>query len=421
MSLRLVLRGREPRWLAPLLVLAAVVIVFLLTVGPIRGAGANPQAAYRRYVLTPLTTATSVTEVVLAAIPILFTGLAVAVAFRAGYWNIGAEGQFLAGAIGATATGLYLPDLPGVAAIPLALLAGALAGVVWSLVPALLRVRFGIDEVVTTLLLNPVALLLVQGLLNGPWRNTSSGFPVSNDLGAGYRMPMAIPGSRVHLGIVIAAVLAIAIWLVMSRTAAGLKVRAVGLSPAAARFSGIGVRRILLRSALISGAIAGLGGSDQVLGVGHKLSQEVSAGYGYTGIVVATLGALTAGGVVLVALLLGDITVGAQNASLVLQLPPQMGEIVSSLLMLAVISVLVLRRYKIAWRRPRRRRRPAGEDVPERPAVARVPAGSVSRTPVPDPARSDMGVTDREGLGPGGAVTAVESGSAGEGPLGGVR
>jgi simple sugar transport system permease protein len=383
-SLRLVLRGREPRWLAPLLVIVAVLIVYLLTAGPIRGAGANPQAAYQRYVLTPLTGTASITEVVLAAIPILFTGLAVAVAFRSGYWNIGAEGQFLAGAIGATATGLYLPDLPAPVAIPLALLVGALAGVLWSLVPALLRVRFGIDEVVTTLLLNPVALLVVQGLLNGPWRG-SNGFPVSDSLGPGYRMPMAIPGSRVHLGIVIAALLAIAIWIVMSRTATGLRMRAVGLSPDAARFSGVGVRRMLLRAALVSGAIAGLGGADQVLGVGHKLSQEVSSSYGYTGIVVATLGALTAGGVVLVALLLGDITVGAQNASLVLQLPPQMGDIVTSLLMLTGVSLLVLRRYRVSWRRAG----PRGPDTgatgsAEKPRAAGDPAaaeGSVTALP----------------------------------------
>lgn len=351
--MRLVLRGREPRYLAPGLIVIAVIVVFAITAGPIRAAGANPQAAYQRYVFTPLTSMTSIGEVLLAATPILFTGLAVAVAFRSGYWNIGAEGQFLSGAIGATAIGLAMPDLPGPVALPLAMIGGAVAGVIWSLIPALLRTRFRIDEVVTTLLLNPVALLLVQGLLNGPWRNSKSGFPVSDELGDGYRMPLVMSGSRVHYGIVIAAVLALVIWFVMSRTATGLKLKAVGLSPEAARFSGIPVRSLLLRSALVSGAIAGLGGAVQVLGVGHKLSQEVSSSYGYTGIVVATLGALTAGGVVLVGLLLGDITVGAQNASLVLQLPPQMGEIVSSLLMLAVISVLVLRRYKISWRRPR--------------------------------------------------------------------
>ncbi len=349
---RLVLRGREPRWLVPLLVLGAVVIVFALTAGLIRGAGANPPAAYQRYLLTPLSGTESLTEVLLAATPILFTGLAVAVAFRAGYFNIGAEGQFLAGAVGASVAGLYLGELPGALAVPLALVLGVLAGVVWAVVPALLRARYGIDEVVTTLLLNPVALLLVQGLLNGPWSNSSSGFPVSDNFGAGYDMPMAIPGSRVHFGLVIALALAVVVWLVMSRTATGLRVRAVGLSPAAAGFSGIAVRRLQFRAALFSGAIAGLGGAAQVLGVGHQLTTEVSGGYGYTGIVVASLGALAALGVVLVALLLGDLTVGAQNASLVLQLPPQMGQIISSALLLTVVSVLVLRRYKLAL--PRR-------------------------------------------------------------------
>lgn len=350
---RLALRGREPRWLAPVLVLVAIAVVFAATAGPIRTAGANPSAAYQRYLLTPLTGTESLTEVLLAATPILFTGLAVAVAFRAGYFNIGAEGQFLAGAVAASVAGLYLPGLPSPAAVPVALVLGCLGGVAWAVVPALLRVHFGIDEVVTTLLLNPVAFLAVQGLLNGPWSNPTSGFPVSDNFGPGYALPMAVPGSRVHFGLVIALVLAAVIWLVMARTGTGLRVRAVGLSPAAAAFSGIAVRRVQFRAALVSGALAGLGGSTQVLGVGHQLTTQVSGGYGYTGIVVATLGGLTAVGVVLVGLLLGDITVGAQNASLVLQLPPQMGQIISSALLLAVVSVLVLRRYKLV--RPRAR------------------------------------------------------------------
>lgn len=347
---QLVLRGREPRWLAPVLVGVAVVVVYAATAGPIRFAGANPIAAYERYVVTPLTNTNSFTEVLLASTPLLFTGLAVAVAFRSGYFNIGAEGQFLAGAVGASVAGLYVPDLPGPLAVPVALLAGTVGGVAWALLPALLRVNFRIDEVVTTLLLNPVALLGVQGLLNGPWRNSSSGFPVSDNFGAGYRMPAAFPGARVHLGLVIALVVAVIMWGVMSRTATGLRIRAVGLSPGAAGFSGVGVNKLLFRSALVSGGVAGLGGASQVLGVGQQLTAEASGGYGYTGIVVATLGALTAVGVVLVAMLLGDITVGAQNASLVLQLPPQMGEIITAALLLVVVSVLVLRRYKIRLR-----------------------------------------------------------------------
>lgn len=347
MKLRLVLRGREPRWLAVLLVAIAVVIVFAATAGPIRLAGANPQAAYQRYLLTPLTSFTSMTEVLLASTPLLFTGLAVAIAFRAGYWNIGAEGQFLAGATGSVAVGFAFPGLPAALAIPAALLGGVLAGALWGVVPAWLRATWGIDEVVTTLLLNPVALLGVQALVTGPWRNSETGFAVSDSLSPSYALPTVIPDSSVHLGFPLAVVLAVVIWIVMSRTVSGLRVRAVGLSPDAAAFSGIGVKKVHFGAALVSAGIAGLGGAVQVLGVTHQLTPQVSDSYGYTGIVVATLGGLSALGVLLVGLLLGDITVGAQNASLALQLPPQMGQIISAALLLAVLAMLVFRRYRV--------------------------------------------------------------------------
>lgn len=360
MSLRLVVRGREPRWLVVALVAIAVVIVFAVTAGPIRLAGANPPAAYQRYLITPLTSFTSLTEVLLASTPLLFTGLAVAVAFRAGYWNIGAEGQFLAGATGAVATGFAFPTLPAALAIPAALLGGVVAGMLWAVVPAWLRATWGIDEVVTTLLLNPVALLGVQALVTGPWRNIQTGFAVSDSLAPGYTLPTVIPDSSVHLGFPLVVVMAVVIWLVMSRTATGLRLRAVGLSPDAAAFSGIAVKKFQFGAALVSAGIAGLGGGVQVLGVTHQLTPQVSDSYGYTGIVVATLGALSALGVLLVGLLLGDITVGAQNASLALQLPPQMGQILSAALLLAVVGMLVFRRYRFA--RTARPTDPGGSD-----------------------------------------------------------
>ena len=181
--MRFVLRGREPRWLAPAAVGVAVLLTLVLTALPIRLAGAAPLAAFERYVITPLTTPNGIAEVLLAATPLIFTGLAVAVAFRVGYYNIGAEGQFLAGAMATTAVALWMPDLPGAAALPVGLIAGALGGVAWAFLPAFLRRRFGIDEVVTTLLLNPVAVLLLQGLLTGPWRNPETGFPDSETFG----------------------------------------------------------------------------------------------------------------------------------------------------------------------------------------------------------------------------------------------
>jgi len=372
---KILLRASESRWLAPLAVVAAVALTLLLTAGPIRLAGANPVAAYERYTLTPLTTLTGLGEVLLTATPLIFTGLAVAIAFRVGYFNIGAEGQFLAGTIAATIPGLYLPDLPAFLALPLALAAGALGGAAWAFLPAWLKRHAHIDEVVTTLLLNPVALLLVQGLLNGPWRNPETGFPDSARFGDGYLLPAMADGSRVHWGLGIALALVIITWIVMSFTPLGLRLRAAGQAPPAARFSGIRVSTLQWRSALISGAVAGLGGASQVLGVQHQLTASVSNGYGYTGVVVATLGALAAGGVLLVALLLGDIAVGAQNASIVLQLPTQMGAIVSSTLLLTVVAFLAARRYRIAFLRFSRE--------PDRANSVR-PGASTPRTPSDD-------------------------------------
>ncbi|MGB4777975.1 ABC transporter permease [Microbacterium sp.] len=353
--MRLVPRGRESAWSGPIAVVAAVLVTLALTAGPIRLAGANPGAAYWRYTIAPLTSPTGIGDVLLAATPLIFTGIAVALAFRVGYYNIGAEGQFLAGAMAATVPALYLASLPAPVALPLGLAIGAVGGALWALVPALLRRLAGIDEVVTTLLLNPVALLLVQGLLNGPWRNSETGFPDSDRFGAGYELGELVPGSRVHWGFLIALAVVAVAWVVLTATPLGLALRATGLAPKAAAFSGIPVASLQFRTAIVSGALAGLGGAVQVFGVQHQLNASISGGYGYTGVVVAALGALTAWGALLVALLLSTITVGARGASISLQLPAQMGAIVSSTLLLSVVAALSLRHLKVVFSRSRKR------------------------------------------------------------------
>ncbi|WP_138732025.1 ABC transporter permease [Modestobacter excelsi] len=350
--MRFVLRGREPRWLAAAAAGLAVVATLALTAGPIRLAGAAPVSAFERYVVSPLSTGNGIAEVLLAATPLLFTGLAVAIAFRVGYYNIGAEGQFLVGAMATTAVALALPDLPAAAALPLGLVGGALGGVAWAFLPAFLRRRAGIDEVVTTLLLNPVAVLLLQGMLNGPWRNPDTGFPDSATFGVGYRLPELF-GSRVHAGLLVGLVLVAVTAVVMSATPLGVRLRAAGQSPAAAEFSGVPVGLLQWRSALVSGGLAGLGGASQVLGVQHQLTGSLAAGYGYTGVVVATLGGLSAVGVLAVALLLGDVQVGAQGASIALQLPSQMGGVLTSVLLLTVVAALSVRHYRLVRRTPR--------------------------------------------------------------------
>jgi general nucleoside transport system permease protein len=348
--MRLVLRDHEPRWVGPAAVAVAVVLTVALTAIPIRLAGANPPAAFQRYLVTPLSSSTGIYEVLLTATPLLFTGIAVALAFRVGYWNIGAEGQFLAGAVGTTAVGISLPGLPAAAALPLGFLAGAAGGLLWATLPAWLKRRAGIDEVVTTLLLNPVALLVVQGMLNGPWRNSTTGFTDSDRLGSGFDLPALVPGSRVHWGFGVALIVIAVVGVVLARTATGVRIKAAGQAPAAAAFSGIQVGLLQWRCALVSGAIAGLGGASQVMGVQHQLTAGISNNYGYTGVIVATLGGLGALGVLLVAGLLGDIAVGAQNVSLVLQVPSQLGEIFGALLMVAVLAMMSWRRYRVRWR-----------------------------------------------------------------------
>ena len=347
-------RTRLPRpsslaspWSTPGLVVVAVLLTFLLTAGPILMAGANPIDAYVQFLIVPLTSRFSILEVLVASTPILLTGTAVALAFRGGYWNIGAEGQLLVGAIVAAALG-QVSGLPQVVQVPLIILGGALGGGLWALGPAVLRVRFGIDEVVTTLLLNPVALLLVDALLHGPWRDPVSGFPESPRIVDAAEFPQLLERSRLHLGFLVAMVVVVAIGYVISRTPAGLRLRAVGLSPNGARFAGIDVSRTLLLTALASGAIAGIAGAGEVAGMQYRLTSGISPGYGYTGIVVATLGTLTMPGVTLAALFLGDLAVGASSAGRALGVPSQLGAVVQGTLLLVTIGLLAVRRNRAA-------------------------------------------------------------------------
>jgi general nucleoside transport system permease protein len=350
-AVRLEARPAPARWFGLVVAPAAIVITFAVTVGFVLAAGANPLDAYDTFIVEPLTSRYTGLEVLVAATPLLFTGAAVAIAFRAGFWNIGAEGQLLAGAIAAAWMGTHVSGVPRPLAVVAMSVAGALGGAVWVLGPALMRVHLGIDEVVTTLLLNPVALLLVTGLLNGPWRNPVTKFPESERISANAEFPQILSDSRVHLGFVLAlAIIAIA-WFVLARTATGLRLRAIGLSPEAARFAGIGVEGLLLRTALVSGAIAGMAGASEVAGINYQLTDGISSGFGYTGIVVATLGALSMPGVVLAALFLGDLVVGADTAGFELGVPSQLADILKGALLLSVIALFVLRRHRISVRR----------------------------------------------------------------------
>lgn len=340
-------RSAAPVWMRSLIPLVAILITFVLTAALIVWSGASPLEAYRYFLIAPLSSRVSALEVLVKSTPLLLTGTAVAFAFSAGYYNIGAEGQLYAGAIAATWLGLTLGDTPAIIAIPLMLVGGFVAGVLWALPPALLKVKLAVDEVVTTLLLNSVILFIVSALLNGPWRDPVSGWPQSPEIAAGAVFPKLIPRSRLHLGFMIALLIIAVLWFVFTRTALGLKMRAVGLGREAARFAGVNVARTMLTAALASGGIAGLAGVGEVAGIHFHLIEAISPGYGYTGIIIATLGGLHALGVGLAALFIGLIDTGAQTVSRVLGVPVYLGDVVQAALLLVTLSMLILQNYRI--------------------------------------------------------------------------
>lgn len=338
-----------PVWVRPLIPVVAVIATFLLTATLVLLVDANPLQAYYYFLVDPLSSRVSAIEVLVKTTPLLLTGAAVTFAFAGGYWNIGAEGQLYAGATAATAVGLQMHDVSPWLALPAMILGGFLAGVLWALVPALMKVKLAIDEVVTTLLLNSVALFVVSALLNGPWRNPISQWPQSPEIAPAAIFPRLIPRSRLHLGFILAVAVIIVLWFVLTRTAFGLKMRAVGLGPEAARFAGIRVERTTLVVALVSGGIAGLAGVSEIAGIHYHLIDAISPGYGYTGIIIATLGGLTAWGAALAAFFIGLIDTGAQTVSRALGVPAYLGDVIQATLLLVTLGMLLLQRYRIRW------------------------------------------------------------------------
>jgi len=273
------------------------------------------------------------------ATPLLLVGLAVALAFRAGVLNIGAEGQLIVGAIAATVMALAFDGLPRVLMVPAMAIAGALAGASWAGIAAWLRRRFGVLEVISTIMLNFVALALVSWVVRGPLQEPSRIYPQSPTFGEAARWPFLISGQRLHLGFALGIVLAIASWFWLARTASGLRVRLVGASARAAESAGgVDVARTTFVVFLASGALAGLGGAAEVGGVTWALYEGLSPGYGYTAIAVALLARLDPRCVVASAILFGALDAGAAAMQRDAGVPAVIVQVFVAAVVLAVLA-----------------------------------------------------------------------------------
>jgi simple sugar transport system permease protein len=245
------------------------------------------------------------------AVPLTLIGLGIAIAFRGGAFNIGAEGQFYAGAIAATWVGLHVAGRPAPLAAGALLLAAALAGAAWVAVPVWLKLRFGVIEVISTLLLNFVAESLVSLMVLGPLQERNRIYPQSDVISEAARLPL-LSGTRLHAGILLALIAALILWFLFARTLWGFRLRAVGVGPRAAEVSGgIDSQRMGAAALFLSGAMAGLAGGVEVSGVSYALFQNLSPGYGFTGIAVALLGGLHPAGVLVSGILFGALEAGA--------------------------------------------------------------------------------------------------------------
>jgi len=334
--------------LFPLAAVAATVVFASLLV---LAAGANPFSVFGLVLKGAAGSQFALMETLTRATPLIFTGLAVAVAFRAKLWNIGAEAQLYAGAIVTVVLGTGALPLPAPVLIPLVLVAAMLAGGLLLLGPAVLKTRFGVDEVVTTLLLNFIVILFVSMLLEGVLKDPMGlGWPQSRRVIADAQLPRLIQGRRLHLGFVIALVAAVGVWIVMKRTTLGYEMRAVGHNPEAARFAGIPVNRVLMKTALLSGGLAALAGVSEVAGLKGNLTRDLSPGFGYTGIVVAMLAMLNPLGVVVAAIFVAGIFVGADAMSRTAGVPSYIAQVMVATALLTMVVAIMLTRFRVRWR-----------------------------------------------------------------------
>ncbi len=364
-------RGRAFEALLPVLAVAAALLVgaFLLLL-----VGANPIEAYGVMVSGALGSATGLAQTLTKATPLMLVALGICIAFRGGVINIGGEGQILVGALAGTAFALALPSLNGWLLLPATLLVGALAGAFWGGVPGVLKARLSVNEILTTVMMNQIALQLMNFLLRG-WMLDPA------QVAAGTNIPMSAaipkqawlvrlaPPTQLHTGIILAVVLAVLVYLLLWRTTIGYRIRAVGLNPAASRYAGIPVRGYLALSMILSGAFAGLAGAVEVTGLHHRMLEGLSGGYGFSGIVAALFGKLHPLGAIPASFLFGALLVGADKMQRTIQIPSALVVVLQGLVVLFVVSSDLYVR-----RRARRRVAAEGEEsvAPPPPTIARI-------------------------------------------------
>jgi simple sugar transport system permease protein len=294
----------------------------------------------------------AIAETLVQATPLIFTGLAVVVAFRARIWNIGVEGQFFAGAMGAVWVTLLIGEfLPSVVLIPLIITTAIICGAIWGVIPGFLKVRYGANEIIVTVMMNFVILFILSFLLSDAWRDPNSFFYQTVVMPEAAQFPRLVPRTRLHLGFVLALFVTGLVYIMLWKSTLGYEIRALGINPLAVRYKGISVARITMLVMAISGAIAGLGGACEVPGLQQRLRLDISTGFGFTGIIIAMLGRLHPLGVILAAIFFGALVTGASTMQIAVNVPVAIASAIQGVTLIFLLIADVLAQYRIRRRR----------------------------------------------------------------------
>ena len=317
--------------------------------------GLNPATALYGYFIEPLSEVWSLHELLIKAAPLVLIASGLALCYRANIWNIGAEGQFIAGGIVGSVLPVLVPGFANSATLPLMLLMGALGGAAFAAIPAFLKVRFNTNEILTSLMLVYVAQLLLDWLVRGPWRNPEGfNFPETRQFADQAVLPaLAEEAGRAHWGVVFALIAAVGCWLLLNRTLRGFQMQVVGASPRAGRFAGFSTGQTVFFGFLLSGGLAGLAGVIEVSGAMGQLRPSISPGYGFTAIIVAFLGRLNPLAIIVAGLVLALTYLGGEAVQMSMGISDKVVRVFQGMLLFFILATDTLIHYQLRWRQRR--------------------------------------------------------------------
>lgn len=346
--LKLIKRPEQSRSMMYLSPVIALLLTLLFGVVLFTVMGVSPTGALYAFFVQPLTSVYGWTELGVKATPLILIGIALSIGFRAGVWNIGAEGQLTLGAICGGGVALLLYEVESMFVLPAMIIAGILGGMFWAAIPAFLRTRFNANEILTSLMLTYVATLILSLLVHGPWRDPDGfNFPESRIFSASATLPVIVEHTRLHLGAIFALAAVALAWVLMSKTIVGFQISVIGQAPAAGKYAGFSINKIIWFTLLLGGACAGLAGLVEVAGPIGQLLPSISPGYGFTAIIVAFVGRLHPIGVLFAGLLLALSYLGGETAQITMNLPLAVTGVFQGLLLFFLLACDVLIGYRI--------------------------------------------------------------------------